>query len=112
MIQRQVAISQHHCAIQNMTAPVDKPVTLVSARLPADQIRIVLLMSGVLEDSVGQFAIVIPNVVPNRSVKTVCVMLVVVVIVCALTMNPASTNSAEILVRKVQSVVHVLFVVL
>jgi hypothetical protein len=53
-------------------------------------------MSGVLEDSVGQFAIVIPNVVPNRSVKTVCVMLVVVVIVCALTMNPASTNSAEV----------------
>jgi hypothetical protein len=37
-------------------------------------IRIVLLMSGVLEDSVGRFAIVILNVVLNRSVKTDCVM--------------------------------------
>jgi len=112
VIQRQVAVSQHHCAIQNMTVPVDKPVTLVCARLPADQIRIVLLMSGVLEDSAGQFAIVIPNVVPNRSVKTDYVMWAAVVTVCALTMNPVSTNSVEILVRKVQSVVHVLFVVL
>jgi len=95
-----------------MTAPVDKPVMLVSARLLADRIRIVLLMNGVLEDSVVQFAIVIPNVVLNRSVKTDWVMWAAVVTVCALTMNPASTNSAKILVRKVQSVVHVLFVVL
>jgi hypothetical protein len=53
-------------------------------------------MSDVLEDSAGQFAIVILNVVLNRSVKTDCVMWAVVVIVCALTMNPASTNSAEV----------------
>lgn len=37
-------------------------------------IRIVLLMSDVLEDSVRQFAIVILNVVLNKSVKTDCVM--------------------------------------
>ena len=63
-------------------------------------IRIVLLMSGVLEDSVVQFAIVIPNVVLNRSVKTDCVMWAAVVTVCALTMNPASTNSAEVSTAK------------
>lgn len=64
------------------------------------EIKIVLLMSGVLEDSVGQFAIVIPNVVPNRFVKTDYVMWAAVVTVCALTMNPVSTNSAEVSTTK------------
>lgn len=63
-------------------------------------IRIVLLMSGVLEDSVVQFAIVIPNVVLNRSVKTDYVMWAAVVTVYALTMNPASTNIAEVSTEK------------
>jgi hypothetical protein len=57
-------------------------------------------MSDVLEDSVRQFAIVILNVVLNRSVKTDYVMLVVVVTLFVLTMRPASINNVEVSTMK------------